>query len=351
MANSIPCKAISSSAMPGKTRVITTAKLLGLALLATQLLMVPFSAATQVAKDLTNSVLTSRAADCAAHTGTYHSIVEDLVTNTITNGELTIEASPDQCVFQVNQIPNHDFGQNVHWPHKPAKNNETIIIPRYPAKADKPTAAGLGAVAILLNGVKWEANPAACFGEGRGKPGRERIGCGPRLKNHPWRYNIGSNLNKFSFDDYHAHVQKGGMYHYHATPRVLYTKNARLLGDDDCKVTGPSPVIGFALDGYPLFGPCLIDDTGTVRPARSSYVVKTGAREAVAGYETPYIVGVVTSADYNGQFVGDFQYIDGAGDLDECNGTTINGQYGYYATNTFPHAIRCLAGKPIMPIR
>jgi len=210
---------------------------------------------------------------------------------------------------------------------------------------------GLGPAAILLNGIKWEPNPAACFGEGRGSPGKERIGCGPRHIDHPWRYNIGSALNNFNFDDYHAHVQHGGMYHYHATPRVLYTTNARLFNDEDCKASGASPVIGFALDGYPLFGPCLKDDTGTFRAARSSYQIKSGAREAIDGYTTPYVTGDVASNEYNGQFLGDYQYVAGSGDLDACNGATINDQYGYYATAEFPYAIKCLTGTPIMKIR
>ena len=314
-------------------------------------LSLPLASRAQETTDLTNTVLTDRTADCAAYTGSYHSTVEDHVNNQRVNGQLIIESDSDRCTFQINQIPNHDFGQNVRWPHKPAQNVETIAIPRQPAPADKPVPLGLGPAAIMLNGVKWEPNPAACFAVGRDAPGRERIGCGPSLNDHPWRYNIGSQLNNFSFDDYHAHVQKGGMYHYHSTPRVLYTKNAQLLDDSDCAVSGPSPVIGFALDGYPVFGPCLKDESGVVRSARSSYVLKTGARDDIEGYKTPYIVGDVASADYNGQFVGDFEYVKGAGDLDECNGATIDDQYGYYATNEFPYALRCLTGIPLMRVR
>jgi len=141
------------------------------------------------------------------------------------------------------------------------------------------------------------------------------------------------------------------MYHYHSTPRVLYSQNTELFDDSDCESAGPSPVIGFALDGYPVYGPCLTDDSGTTRLARSSYVLKSGTREDVTGYQTPYVAGVVASNDYNGQFTGDFEYIKGTGDLDECNGTTIDGQYGYFSTNIFPYAIHCLKGTPLMRLR
>ncbi len=315
------------------------------------LLLLPAIVWSEQTTDISNAVLTSRTADCATFTGTYRSKVTDHVNRRTIDGELAITADQTSCTFRINQIPNHDFGQNVQWPHTPKKNTDTLTIPRHPTPARTTTPVGLGPAAILLNGVKWEPNPAACFGEGRGAPGKERIGCGPQQIAHPWRYNIGSALNKFSFDNYHAHVQRGGMYHYHATPRVLYTQNARLFAESDCTASGPSPTIGFALDGYPLFGPCITDDTGTVRPARSSYVIKSGLRQAVDGYETPYVAGVVQSASYNGQFTGDFEYIAGSGDLDECNGATINGQYGYYATSDFPYAIRCLTGSPLMPVR
>lgn len=78
------------------------------------------------------------------------------------------------------------------------------------------------------------------------------MGCGPDQTGHPWRYNIGSTLNRFSFDAYRAHVQGGGMYHYHGTPRVPYLQDAQLFDDAACGAAGPSPVIGFALDGFPL---------------------------------------------------------------------------------------------------
>lgn len=36
----------------------------------------------------------------------------------------------------------------------------------------------------------------------------------------------------------------------------------------------------------------------------------------------------------------------GAGDLDECNGMTIDGQYGCYVTGTYPWILACHHGTP-----
>lgn len=312
----------------------------------------PTLGVAQAGDDITDVVLTDRSAACEGYVGQYHSSVTDLGRRVRFDGRMTITAMSDVCILEVNQIPNHDFGsRDVRWPSNVAQINDTVRIPRTPKRAARPTAIGLTPAAILLNGVKWEANPAACFGEGREAPGTERIGCGPRQVDHPWRYNLGSPLNEFRFDAYHAHVQGRGMYHYHAAPRVLYSTDAQTFDDTDCAAAGPSPVIGFALDGFPLFGPCIQDANGTLRAARPSYQLKQGERRPVSGYKTPYVTGVVKTSTYNGQFAGDYEYVAGTGDLDVCNGMTVNGQYGYYVTQDFPYALRCFTGTPILPRR
>ncbi|MBY5933947.1 YHYH protein [Tateyamaria omphalii] len=322
---------------------MTSTSLIGIALLLSST-----SVLAESARDITNLVLADRTAECADYVGDYHSHVTDLGQELAFEGRVNLSADDETCTLTVNQIPNHDFGSaNIRWPADAAEVSDEIRVPRNPKPAPEPTSIGLTPAAILLNGVKWETNPAACFGEGPQRPGRERVGCGHRFVDHPWRYNVGSPLNEFQFDSYHAHVQRGGMYHYHATPRVLYSTDAQTFDDAACAQAGPSPVIGFALDGFPLFGPCITADDGSVRAARSSYVLRSGERQEVDGYETPYVTGLVKTSTYNGQFTGDFEYMDGAGDLDVCNGMTVDGQYGYYVTDDFPYAIRCFTGTPI----
>ena len=36
----------------------------------------------------------------------------------------------------------------------------------------------------------------------------------------------------------------------------------------------------------------------------------------------------------------------GNGDLDECNGMTVDGDYGYYVTDAYPWVLNCLIGDP-----
>jgi hypothetical protein len=38
--------------------------------------------------------------------------------------------------------------------------------------------------------------------------------------------------------------------------------------------------------------------------------------------------------------------VAGLGYLDQCNGMTINGQYGYHITDNFAYALACYRGTP-----
>ncbi len=93
--------------------------------------------------------------------------------------------------------------------------------------------------------------------------------------------------------------------------------------------------IGFAADGFPIYGPYFVDpDTTQVRRAESGYTLKGGSRPS--GANDP-------GGAYDGMYVDDYEHT-GAGDLDACNGMTTGGQYGYYVTNTYPWLVKCHQG-------
>ncbi len=293
--------------------------------------------------DITGLTLAADGASCADHVGEYTSMITDQATGTEFEGMLTISTDGSTCTFDTNQIPNHDTGEGSRFATDVAEVPAVLSITATPEAADTPSEISMGANVLMLNGVKWEAYPAACFGVGNEPAGREAIGCGPDQIDNPWRYNIGSPLNDFGFDIYFAHVQPGGLYHYHSTPTVLY--------DIECEGTAISPVIGFAADGFPLYGPCFEDETGTIRAAQSSYQLKEGERSDIAGFTTPYVTGNVAGTTYDGQFIGDHEYVEGSGDLDACNGMTVGGQYGYYVTSDYPYVVACFTGTPSADFR
>ena len=100
-----------------------------------------------------------------------------------------------------------------------------------------------------------------------------------------------------------------------------------------------SGVIGFAADGFPIYGP-FIDENGSIRRVTSSYVLKSGARQNQSGE------GAFPGGTYDGTYTDDYEYQAGIGDLDECNGMMINGRYGYFVTSTYPWIMKCFKGSP-----
>ena len=88
-----------------------------------------------------------------------------------------------------------------------------------------------------------------------------------------------------------------------------------------------SPIIGWAYDGHPIYGPYAVVD-GQIKYLESGYT-KLASQRVDGPSITKYPAGF---------FVEDFTYVDGVGDLDEHNGRFAatpeypNGVYAYYTT-------------------
>jgi len=118
-----------------------------------------------------------------------------------------------------------------------------------------------------------------------------------------------------------GHTGGGGTYHYHA---LL----AECITPDRVSDGAPSPIIGYALDGFPIYGPfgCL--------DAECSEVVKFESGWVQTGDPTTY---AWDNHEYMAQ--------DSPTVLDECNGRFgPNGDYRYHATDTFPYILGCYHG-------
>jgi len=278
--------------------------------------------------DITDVIFTSTATNCADYADEYSSNVKDVNENTDYTGRLAILLDNGLCVFKTNAIPNHDFNDGGRTFRNPVSaQNVTYTIPQSPHISNHTTSLSLRADnAIFLNGVKLDLLAAGCFGVGDGF-----IGCGNT--DQPFRYDPMSSLNNFGTDSHNAHTQPDGTYHYHGNPLAMFTASREAA----------SPVIGFAADGFPIYG-SYFDDNGTIRKAKSSYVLKNngGSRADVVFAGKMYSPG----GNYDGQFVDDFVYDASVGDLDECNGMTVNGHYGYYVTDDYPWVLKCFKGTP-----
>ncbi len=103
--------------------------------------------------------------------------------------------------------------------------------------------------------------------------------------------------------------------------------------------SGHSPIIGFAFDGYPIYGPWGVVE-GKLQRMRSGYRVRQIKRRITLpnGTQlTPGQYGPDVNAEFPlGSFVEDYEFVAGAGDLDEFNGRFCktpeypNGTYAYF---------------------
>ncbi len=274
---------------------------------------------TPVVIDITNINLTKRNANCTDYVANYAARVNDIGRGVTHNAKVDIRADETACTIASNAIPNHDFNATGRFARIVSAQSQIYRVPVNPEFAYKPTTLSLRVDnAVLLNGVKVDLLAAGCYGVGDG-----RIGCNDMSA--PYRYDpIGK--QKFGVDEHNAHTQPDGTYHYHGNPHALFPD----YGDH---TPAPSPVVGFAADGFPIFGSYFADGT-TIRKAKPSYQLKAGQRNGGPG-------GV-----YDGTFVDDYQYVAGLGDLDECNGMTVDGVYGYFVSDGFPYIMNCFKGTP-----
>ena len=103
-----------------------------------------------------------------------------------------------------------------------------------------------------------------------------------------------------------------------------------------------SPLVGFAIDGYPVYGP-FGRVNGALRRMRSGYRLRQIAarHERGDGLElTPAQYGPEVSAENPlGTFAEDYEYVAGSGDLDEFNGRFVvtpeypEGTYAYFLSS------------------
>jgi len=270
------------------------------------------------AQDISDVVFVERDADCASYANQYVSFSTNIQKNTDVEGHVEITVSDTACELSSNSIPNHDFNdESARFATDVAEINRSFSIPRAPAVASALTPLELRSYdAIMRNGVVLDLLAAGCYGVGDGK-----IGCFDLAT--PWRADPMFGEGGFGTDAHHAHTQPDGTYHYHGGPLAMYDDNPGING---------SPVIGFASDGYPIYGPYFFDGT-EVRKATSGYALRTGTRPDGPG------------GSYDGQYVDDFEFT-AAGDLDECNGMEVDGTYGYYVTDSYPWVLACFRGTP-----
>ena len=162
-------------------------------------------------------------------------------------------------------------------------------------------------------------------------------GCVAAMGQDPWRIEALGGAFTFGTDENNAHVQPNGQYHYHGMPEGEITRLNTGTG---------LALVAWARDGFPIY-------------ARYGYLTPTdassGTRKMLPSWQkktTPDSGRPSTAIFPMGTFTQDYVYVEGSGDLDECNGRTgvtpefPGGTYHYYITEAFPFIQRCFKGAP-----
>lgn len=227
--------------------------------------------------------------------------------------QTTVTVSGGQRTIQTNALPNHTTGTfpGPGNPNAISAQNDSYTFPLTPTY--RGTAADTRTPGIAINGVKFEPGTA------------ERVNCS---SGEEYRVEAFQDVLSLGLDANNAHVQPTGAYHYHGIPWPLTKQYS-------------DPIhVGFAQDGHLMY----YSPNNTYR---SSYQLSTTPRSGTnCDYSVPFgPQGIsLNNTAPDGTFTSDWVYTPGSGNLDECNGTTINGQYAYVITDTFPYISRCLKG-------
>ncbi|TWU01935.1 YHYH protein [Neorhodopirellula pilleata] len=236
---------------------------------------------------------------------------------------VTIRVEGDQRVITSNGIPDHPTGQfpNRGNPNRIAVQSHKYRVPAKPTAADQITPMR-GEFGVAINGVPFDPGAAEFYD---GDPG--------------WQYEPLSGAINLGIDLSHAHVQPNGKYHYHGLPTGL-------LDNVDLNPNQHSPLIGWAADGFPIYAVYGFsnpkDGSSDVRAMTSSHQLRKGKRPG----------GDAPGGEYDGTFVRDYEYVEGSGDLDQCNGRfTVTpefpeGTYAYFMTEQWPVVPRFYRGTP-----
>ena len=267
-----------------------------------------------------------------------------------THSRYSWSSDDNNRILTGNGVPNHEVGTfpNANNPNTITEQNVNTrfsLCPKIISESGLEVAGPALAIAYALNSVKFDpATAGRCndagvcsLAQGQGNWNIEALG-------HD-TFNFGDDMN-------HAHVQPNGAYHYHGMPELLM----EFLGDKQGMT-----LVGWASDGFPVYARYGYSDannsTSGIMSLTSSYRLKStpdvnrpgiltsligGPNQGTASPNTPIPMGAFTQ---------DYEYVEGLGDLDQCNGRFgvtpefPEGIYYYVVTDDFPFFTRCLKGE------
>ncbi|MDB9743992.1 YHYH protein [Fibrobacterales bacterium] len=230
-----------------------------------------------------------------------------------------VQYDDDYVYVSSTGIPDYEIGPWDRNPNTPTNQNSVTRFPKSASKSSVVKYTGLGAIGMWKNGVaifnpkdgQYWNNSSQNFSNGVTTSG--------------WNRNA-LYFEGISFDACLGHPNGKGAYHHHVSPNCLY---------DITDSSNHSPIIGYAFDGYPIYGGygfTNTNGTGSVKRMESSFVLSMA---------TSRIDGSPVNSNYPlSSMCEDYIYTQGVGDLDEHNGRFSvtpeypEGTYAYFTTLT-----------------
>ena len=267
-------------------------------------------------------------------------VVDDYTTDEQENHmcDLSFIIEDGNITISTNGLPNHDFESTLGC--CASAQSDTYTIPLTPTDDPEcnPSVSSDGCVMAPIRGtIAFSVTGVAIYGPEDG-PGGDAVA----LEEGAYEQEEGE--QPVDLGVCHGHSGPGGIYHYHADSNCIHwhAEEGETMYDYNLEsqrtLSTHSKIVGFALDGYSIYGYTGWNDDGEVVEMTSSYRLKEGA-------------------DGSGG-IDDYDYVQGLGTLDACNGIFSatpdwpEGMYHYHTTMVngeggigFPYFINCYAGE------
>lgn len=238
--------------------------------------------------------------------------------NNILSNIQVVQYSTNNVYVSCTCIPDYSIGPWNGNPNTPVNQNFVYKITRNPVQnTGTLTAVGLGHTGVWSNGVSvFNADDGQTY-----------------LNQGVWHRNAYF-FEGASFDNCLGHPAPNGEYHHHVNPKCLYNAADSTLH---------SPIIGYAFDGFPIYGAwgyTNTNGTGPLKRMTPSYRVRNIIdRTTLPNGNTAPMPGPAINAQFPlGAFIQDYEYVSGSGDLDIHNGRFCItpeyplGTYAYFVT-------------------
>jgi hypothetical protein len=221
-------------------------------------------------------------------------------------------------------LADYNMGPFTSNPNQPAAQNYVFKLSRTPTAATTNQYT-IGTIGVTINGLKF-------YGPSDARSYKSSTNTNVSGGDGIWWSDAWVSEGGSMDATGNGHPDQNGNYHHHANPIQLYSDPS----------TAHSPIIGYAMDGYPIYGPfgytsATNSSSGITRMSSSYQLRNITVRTTLPDGSTSSPAGPAVSSSFPlGTYMQDYEYVAGSGTLDAFNGRTCvtpeypSGTYAYF---------------------